>query len=118
MVFENARVDDFAAAISGGDLIGAGALMSESHDSLSGLFDCSTPQIDELCRTLSATAGVYGARMTGGGWGGCVVALTDPGAVDVSAFGSAWYVRPSAGAAVHVASELRLQSTTTASSTC
>ncbi len=101
VVFENARVDHFAAAVSGGDLFGAGALMSESHDSLSGLFDCSTPQIDELCRTLSAARGVYGARMTGGGWGGCVVALTDPGAVDVSAFGSAWYVRPSAGAAVH-----------------
>ena len=76
--------------------------MSESHGSLSGQFDCSTPQIDELCRTLSATAGVYGARMTGGGWGGCVVALTDPGAVDAAAFHRAWYVRPSAGDEVRV----------------
>ena len=46
---ENGRVDDFAAAIAGGDLAGAGALMSESHASLSGPFDCSTPEIDELC---------------------------------------------------------------------
>ena len=36
----------------------------------------------------------------GGGWGGCVVALTDPGAVDVGSFEAAWYVRPSAGATV------------------
>jgi galactokinase len=102
VVTENARVDDFAAAIASGDLDGAGALMSESHGSLSGGFDCSTPQIDELCRTLSNRAGVHGARMTGGGWGGCVVALTDPGAVDTSEYSAAWYVRPSAGASVRV----------------
>jgi galactokinase len=102
VVTENARVDDFAAAIASGDLDGAGALMSESHGSLSGGFDCSTPQIDELCRTLSNRAGVHGARMTGGGWGGCVVALADPGAVDTSEYSAAWYVRPSAGASVRV----------------
>ncbi len=102
VIDENARVDDFATAISGGDLTAAGALMSESHGSLSELFDCSTPEIDELCKTLSTTTGVFGARMTGGGWGGCVVALTVPGAVDISAFGSAWYVRPSAGATIEV----------------
>jgi galactokinase len=95
---ENARVDDFATAISAGDLAGAGTLMAESHESLRGDFDCSTPLIDELCRTLSASAGVHGARMTGGGWGGCVVALTDPDAVDVSEFEAAWHVRPSRGA--------------------
>jgi galactokinase len=97
---ENQRVDDFGTAIACGDLPGAGSLMSESHDSLRGDFDCSTPQIDDLCRTLSATTGVYGARMTGGGWGGCVVALTDPGAVRVEQYEAAWYVRPSDGATV------------------
>jgi galactokinase len=102
VIDENARVDDFATAISGGDLAAAGALMSESHGSLSGLFDCSTPHIDELCGRLSSIDGVFGARMTGGGWGGCVVALTVPGAVDVAAFESAWFVRPSAGASVDV----------------
>ena len=40
--------------------------------------------------------------MTGGGWGGCVVALTEPGAVDVSAYESAWWVRPSSGADVRL----------------
>jgi galactokinase len=97
---ENRRVDDFAAAIASGDLPGAGGLMSESHRSLSGDFDCSTASIDELCQSLWATSGVYGARMTGGGWGGCVVALVEPGAIDASAFDSAWWVQPSSGAEV------------------
>jgi galactokinase len=95
---ENARVDDFADALMAGDLVTAGALMSESHRSLSDDFDCATPRIDALCEQLWATEGVHGARMTGGGWGGCVVALTEPGAVDVDDFDLAWLVRPSAGA--------------------
>jgi galactokinase len=97
---ENSRVDDFVEAIGSGDLVTAGALMSASHHSLSGDFDCSTPRIDALCRDLSALAGVFGARITGGGWGGCVVALTEPSAVDPGAFEAAWYLRPSGGATV------------------
>jgi galactokinase len=97
---ENARVDDFAAAISRGDLRAAGDLMSDSHRSLSADFDCSTPGIDALCRQLSSAAGVHGARITGGGWGGCVVALTDPGALDLAAYEAAWFVRPSGGATI------------------
>jgi galactokinase len=78
--------------------------MSASHRSLSGDFDCSTPRIDALCRDLSATAGVHGARITGGGWGGCVVALTEPGAVSSTAFEAAWHLRPSGGATVEYGS--------------
>jgi galactokinase len=103
VVSENARVDDFAAAITGGDLVTAGALMSDSHRSLSGDFACSTPDIDALCGRLLATPGVHGARMTGGGWGGCVVALIKSGAVDAATFDSAWLVRPSGGATVELA---------------
>jgi galactokinase len=44
---------------------------------------------------LSATPGVHGARLTGAGFGGCVVALTEPGALD-----EGWKVRPAAGARV------------------
>ena len=100
---ENARVNDFATAIAAGDLEGAGTLMSESHASLSGDFDCSTPEIDELCRELRGISGVFGARMTGGGWGGCIVALTAPGTVDLAAFGSAaWHVKPSSGSDVRL----------------
>ena len=103
VISENARVEAFTTAISASDLPSAGSLMSESHRSLRDDFECSTPRIDELCQRLSATAGVFGARMTGGGWGGCVVALTAPGAVDVTAYDAAWYVRPSAGARIRVA---------------
>jgi galactokinase len=99
-VSENARVDDFAGAISAGDLVTAGALMTDSHRSLSGDFDSSTRRIDALCDLLSATGGVHGARMTGGGWGGCVVALTEPGAVEIDDFEPAWLVRASAGASL------------------
>ena len=52
---------------------------------------------------LVATPGVHGARMTGGGFGGCVVALADPGAVELARFGGrALRVEPSDGAIVTV----------------
>jgi galactokinase len=53
----------------------------------------TTPALDALVDRLNAMPGVYGARLTGGGWGGCVVALADPGALD-----EGWTVKPSAGA--------------------
>lgn len=53
--------------------------MAESHASLAGDFEVSTPTVDALVSRLAATPGVHGARMTGGGFGGCVVALTEPG---------------------------------------
>jgi galactokinase len=51
--------------------------------------------LDALVDRLNATAGVIGARLTGAGFGGCVVALTEPGVLD-----EGWVVRPSAGATV------------------
>jgi galactokinase len=100
VVSENQRVHDFAAAIGAADLAGAGELMTASHASLSNDFESSTAAIDELCRTLVDTSGVLGARITGGGWGGCVVALARPGAIDPTRFDRAWVVEPSAGATV------------------
>ena len=55
--------------------------MGESHRSLSEDFGSSTAAIDELCAALRRTPGVLGARITGGGWGGAVVALARPGAL-------------------------------------
>lgn len=81
VVAENQRVRDFAAALSAHDLARAGALMVESHRSLRDLYETSTPDMDAAVEQLRSTPGVYGARMTGGGFGGCVVALTEPGAV-------------------------------------
>ena len=96
VVTENGRVRSFAEAIAAGDLDAAGALMNESHASLRDDFESSTPAIDELCAELAATDGVFGARITGGGWGGCVIALTRPGVL--AGRDGAWVVRPSDGA--------------------
>jgi galactokinase len=56
------------------------------------------PQLDALVDRLAATPGVYGARLTGAGFGGCAVAFADP-EVDLSPFGG-WRVRPSRGASI------------------
>jgi galactokinase len=93
VICENQRVRDFAAALSDGDLRAAGALMVASHDSLRDLYDTSTPVMDAAVDHLIDQRGVYGARMTGGGFGGCVVALTEPGALR-----DGWVVRAVDGA--------------------
>jgi galactokinase len=87
---ENRRVRDFAAALADDDLVAAGALMAESHRSLAEDFEVSTPDLDRLVADLLATPGVLGARLTGGGFGGCAVALCDgevdvPGAIELRA---------------------------------
>ncbi len=98
VVSECARVRDTAEALAGGDLIAAGELLAESHRSLAGEFAVSTPVLDRLVAQLDSRAGVLGARMTGGGFGGCVVALARPGAIDPSDWpGSAWTVHASDG---------------------
>jgi galactokinase len=95
VVTENHRVRDFVSALAKGDLATAGALMTESHISLRDNQEVTTPALDTLVERLVAIPGVYGARLTGGGWGGCVIALADPGVLD-----EGWTVRASAGASV------------------
>ncbi len=75
---ECARVSDMVAALRSGDLGSAGHLMVESHRSLRDDFEVSTPQLDGLVDDLTSRPGVHGARLTGAGFGGCVVALADP----------------------------------------
>ena len=82
VVAENQRVRDFAAALVARDLEEAGRLMVASHDSLRDLYETSTPVMNAAVEQLVARPGVYGARMTGGGFGGCVVALAEPGAIE------------------------------------
>ena len=77
---ENQRVRDTVAALRADDVGTLGELMAASHASLRDDFAVSVPEVDALVDRLVATDGVHGARMTGGGFGGCVVALTRPGA--------------------------------------
>jgi len=79
---ENERVAIFAKALATGDYAEAGQQMLDSHRSLGHDFEVSTSVLDALVDELSTVPGVYGARLTGAGFGGAVVALTRPGALD------------------------------------
>ena len=101
VVTENARVQAAAAALGAGDLASVGALMNESHASLRDDFDVSTRVLDELAGALRRTPGVHGARLTGAGFGGCVVALADAGVTIAAELGERqWTIRPSGGASL------------------
>jgi len=93
VVSENQRVREFAAMLRAGDLKSAGNLMIESHNSLDHDFETSTPQMNSAVAAAISQPGVFGARMTGGGFGGCIVILADAAAkID------GWQVRAVAGA--------------------
>ncbi len=79
VVTENGRVLDMVSALRHEDLCAAGALMNASHVSMQYAFEVSTTDIDVLVRLAQAEPGVYGARLTGGGFGGAIVALTERG---------------------------------------
>ncbi|HEX3451920.1 MAG TPA: galactokinase, partial [Solirubrobacteraceae bacterium] len=112
VVTENARVLATVEALRRGGLATAGAQMNASHDSLRDDYEVSIPELDLLVDAARDTPGVYGARMTGGGFGGAIVALvrTDSVACATRALESAFVkrygrkpaiteVRASAGAA-------------------
>ncbi len=98
IVEEIARVEATAAALRAGDLAAAGRQLNASHRSSRTLFENSTAELDFLADALAATPHVYGARLTGGGFGGAVMALTD------GTFG------PAQGQAVAAAYEQRFHS--------
>jgi galactokinase len=95
VIGENARVRATVAALAAGDLAAVGELLGASHRSLRDDFEVSTPVLDALVERLGATPGVIGARLTGAGFGGCVVALAEPGALD-----EGWLVHAGDGARV------------------
>src|SRR5205814_2132517 len=92
------RVVEFVDALRAGDLAEAGRLMVAGHASLRDDFAVSTPALDELVHWLAARPGVHGARLMGAGFGGCVVALTEPGALAGVLPERAWVVHPVDGA--------------------
>lgn len=75
IVTENARTLAAANALSAGDLEGMGRLMFLAHDSLRDDYEVSCAELDLLVEIARSTKGVIGARMTGGGFGGCTVNL-------------------------------------------
>ncbi|MDZ4769364.1 MAG: galactokinase [Chloroflexota bacterium] len=92
VITENARTLAAADAMHAGDASAMGALMNASHDSLHVDFEVTNHETDLMARLAQAIPGCYGARMTGGGFGGCAVALVaaDAGAAFSEAIEAAY----------------------------
>jgi len=75
VVSENERTLRAADALKRGDLIEVGQLMNASHESLKSDFEVSSRELDEIVGCSRRHQGCLGARLTGGGFGGCAVAL-------------------------------------------
>jgi galactokinase len=97
VVSENDRVRRATVALTLQDMTTFGQLMNESHQSLRDNFEVSTNQMDEAVRSAQQTPGVFGARMTGGGFGGCIVIAADSSA-DLKSLEGAMRVKPVSGA--------------------
>jgi galactokinase len=82
VVTENERVLAAGEALQSGDLIEFGQLMVESHRSLRHDYEVSCRELDIMVEIAQKLRGVFGARMTGGGFGGCTVNLVSADAVD------------------------------------
>jgi len=116
VVTEDARTTEAVRMIQQGRWSAVGELMYGSHASLRDDFEVSCPELDalvEICRGLGEAGGVYGSRLTGGGFGGCTVSLVATEAVDAVGktlrrtyreqigLGAVVFVsRPAAGAAI------------------
>jgi galactokinase len=74
-ILEDKRTLDAVSALKGGDFETVGRLMTESHTSLQYEYEVSCPELDLLVQIANQVPGVYGSRMTGGGFGGCTVTL-------------------------------------------
>ena len=78
---EQVRVAGAVEAMVAGDVATLGRLMNESHDSLRDDYEVSSAALDAMVRAARALTGCFGARMTGGGFAGCIVALVADDAV-------------------------------------
>lgn len=82
VITENARVGEAAAALTSSDLAAFGRAMNESHSSLRDDYEVSCKELDLMADLGRARPGVYGARMMGGGFGGCTINLVEESAVE------------------------------------
>ena len=97
VVTENQRVLDTVEALRAGDAAAVGRLFQASHASMRDDFEVSIPAIDALVALASAAPDVYGARLTGGGFGGSIVALVKAGSARRAAADIAGQYRISTG---------------------
>ncbi len=81
VVTENARVLAVSRDLYEGDLVHVGKLLVEGHISLRDDYEVSIPELDTLVEAAIEVDGCYGARLTGAGFGGCIIALADEDAV-------------------------------------
>jgi len=79
VITENTRVLATVAALRGNDLEAVGKLINESHDSLRDDFEVSCEELDLMVNLARGQSGALGARMMGGGFGGCTISLFRPG---------------------------------------
>jgi galactokinase len=113
VVTEIERVQEAVQALEIADFKRLGELMNESHRSLTLDYEVSSPRMDDLAETVRRVPGVYGARLTGAGFGGCVVAVGEKDSASAieaavrarydpkyGVVAPVWSVRPSAGAEV------------------
>jgi len=98
VISETSRVDQMIDAMANNEIYRAGQLLNESHAGLRDDFEVSTPGIDQLAARLQATPGVYGARLVGGGFGGCLIVLHRDDVDLTATYKDSWRLRPGAGA--------------------
>ncbi|MDG2301312.1 MAG: galactokinase [Acidimicrobiales bacterium] len=82
VITENIRVKKAVEAIQSQDIVELGRLMTESHASLKNNYEVSGPALDEIVKNALNSQYCFGARMTGGGFAGCAIALVKSGKVD------------------------------------
>jgi galactokinase len=82
VVSEDARVQEAVAALGRADVSGFGKLMAESHRSLQVDYEVSCLELDLMVELANQAPGVIGARMTGGGFGGCTINLVESAQVE------------------------------------
>jgi len=102
VISENARVTKAAASLDREDLDNFGLLMAESHRSLRDDYEVSCAELDLMVELAGQQEGVYGARMTGGGFGGCTINLVRTHAVNDFQSGVADAYRKSTGRAPQI----------------
>ena len=98
VITENQRVRDAVVACQSDDTRTLGRLISESHASLRDDFEVSLPVIDELVAHVESQGGVLGARIMGGGFGGCVLVAHEPVVIIEAAGHQQWALRAESGA--------------------